>query len=314
MSIFHHSRFEPVSSLVEHKRRLGESVSVVIPALNEAPTVGRIVARIRECLVEREPLVDQIVVIDGASSDDTVTEAARAGAVVHPARDIGPRSDSPDGKGSSMWKALSVIDGTIVVYIDADIVEFGPHFVYGLVGPLLERPAYQWSKAFYRRPLQQGGERVDGHGGRVTEILVRPLLSAWYPDAAAIRQPLSGECAFRTDVLKTLPFSSGYGVELQLLLSMYRRYGMAACAQVDMDVRQHRNRPVAQLSRMSLAILKTFVRFLEDDRRVTLLAPLADTWVGGGPGEQVAIHETLLPPHAEADAGQRLRTVRDDRP
>lgn len=303
MSTFHYSQFEPVSTLVEHKHRLGETVSVVIPALNEAPTIGRIVSCIRGELVERQPLVDHIVVIDGDSTDATATEAARAGATVHAARDLGPLCDVPDGKGTSMWKALSVIDGSIVAYIDADIIEFGPHFVYGLIGPLLEHPAYQWSKAFYDRPLQQGGERIEGHGGRVTEILVRPLLSAWYPDAATIRQPLSGECAFRTKALKTLPFSSGYGVELQLLLGMYRGYGMSACAQVDMDVRRHRNRPVSQLSRMSLAILQTFVRFLEADKRISLLAPLADTWIGGGPGERVSIREVVLPPHEGAARG-----------
>ena len=165
-------------------------------------------------------------------------------------------------------------------------------------------PALQWVKAFYRRPLVLGQAEYDGYGGRVTELLVRPLLSAWYPELAAVRQPLAGECAFRRDVLRELPFSSGYGVETQLLLHMYRRHGLAGLAQVDLETRRHRNRPVAQLALMSFAILRVFFGFLREDKGMGPAGTLSDELVRvtQDAEERVRIGECVLPPAATVPA------------
>jgi glucosyl-3-phosphoglycerate synthase len=203
-----------------------------------------------------------------------------------------------------MWKSLFVARGDIIAFLDADIRDFQPHFVLGVAGPLIVDPALQWVKACYRRPFVLGRAELEGYGGRVTELVVRPLLSAWYPELATVRQPLAGECAFRRDELLQLPFSSGYGVEILLLLQMYRRHGLAGLAQVDLDVRRHRNRPVSQLSLMSFAILRVFFDFLRQDKGMGAAYPLSDelVCVRDGTEERVRVHECVLPPVASVPA------------
>jgi glucosyl-3-phosphoglycerate synthase len=308
---FHHQDFLPLESLARRKAQSGASVSLVLPALNEEGTVGDIVARCRSELVEAVPLLDEIVVVDGGSGDATRQRAREAGATVHQSSRIMPQVSVPEGKGASLWKSLFVTRGDIIVFIDADIANFRSHFVYGLVGALLDSPQLQWVKAFYRRPYVGGEGEQQDQGGRVTEILVRPLLSAWYPELAAVRQPLAGEYAFRREAAEAIPFSSGYGVELQVLLAMYRRCGLERFAQVDMGIRYHRNRPLADLGRMSFAILKAFESHLEREGRIRVAGERSGTMVSLSDDGllRTAVNESLLEP---AESFDRPGRAEDD--
>ncbi|WP_405940441.1 glucosyl-3-phosphoglycerate synthase [Streptomyces sp. NBC_00726] len=231
----------------------GTGVSVVLPALNEAATVGDIVATIRRELMERVPLVDELVVIDSGSTDATAEVARRAGArVVH--RDaILPRLPAVPGKGEVLWRSLLVTSGDILCFIDADLKDFSADFVSGIVGPLLAHPEVQFVKAMYDRPL---GE-LPGQGGRVTELVARPLLNLHWPLLAGFVQPLGGEYAVRRTLLERLPFPVGYGVELGLLVDALHTVGLDALAQVDVGVRVHRHQDGQALGRMAAAIYRT---------------------------------------------------------
>ncbi|WP_406285558.1 glucosyl-3-phosphoglycerate synthase [Streptomyces sp. NBC_00209] len=231
----------------------GTGVSVVLPALNEAATVGDIVATIRRELMERVPLVDELVVIDSGSTDATAEVARRAGArVVH--RDaILPRLPAVPGKGEVLWRSLLVTSGDILCFIDADLKDFSADFVSGIVGPLLAHPEVQFVKAMYDRPL---GE-LAGQGGRVTELVARPLLNLHWPLLAGFVQPLGGEYAVRRTLLERLPFPVGYGVELGLLVDALHTVGLDALAQVDVGVRVHRHQDGQALGRMAAAIYRT---------------------------------------------------------
>ncbi|THA72962.1 glucosyl-3-phosphoglycerate synthase [Streptomyces sp. A0958] len=231
----------------------GTGVSVVLPALNEAETVGDIVATIRRELMEKNRLVDELVVIDSGSTDATAEVARRAGArVVH--RDaILPRLPAVPGKGEVLWRSLLVTSGDILCFIDADLKDFSADFVSGIVGPLLTDPEVQFVKAMYDRPL---GE-VAGQGGRVTELVARPLLNLHWPLLAGFVQPLGGEYAVRRSLLERLPFPVGYGVELGLLVDALHTVGLDALAQVDVGVRVHRHQDGQALGRMAAAIYRT---------------------------------------------------------
>ncbi|MGC5343035.1 glucosyl-3-phosphoglycerate synthase [Streptomyces sp. DT24] len=231
----------------------GATVSVVLPALNEEATVGAIVATIRRELMENIPLVDELVVIDSGSTDATAEVARRAGArVVH--RDtILPRLPASPGKGEVLWRSLLVTSGDIVCFVDADLREFSADFVSGIVGPLLTDPEVQFVKAMYDRPL---GDEA-GQGGRVTELVARPLLNLHWPRLAGFVQPLGGEYAVRRSLLERLPFPVGYGVELGLLVDALHTVGLDALAQVDVGVRKHRHQDGRALGRMAAAIYRT---------------------------------------------------------
>jgi glucosyl-3-phosphoglycerate synthase len=260
---FHHSRYEDPRRLLEAKRRSGASVSLAFPTLNEGQTIGKEILVLKAELMERVPLVDEIAVIDSGSTDDTLAIAARFGARVFSSRDILKPYGSYRGKGENLWKSLFVLRGDIIVWIDADISNIAPRFVYGLVGPLLERAEIGYVKAFYERPLRSVSGIIPSGGGRVTEILVRPLFSLFYPELAGLIQPLAGEYAGRRRLLERLPFSVGYGVEVGHLIDILHQHGIESIAQVDLDRRLHRNQPVAALSRMSFGILNTFLSRLE---------------------------------------------------
>ncbi|MER7004695.1 glucosyl-3-phosphoglycerate synthase [Dactylosporangium sp. NPDC000555] len=225
-------------------------VSVVLPALDEEPTVGEIVTGIRTL----GPIVDELVVIDSGSVDRTAEVAAAAGATVHHRDDILPSTGSRPGKGEVLWKALAVTKGDIVVYVDADLTDFRPHFVTGLLGPLLDDPGTLMVKAFYDRPLL---DLSAAGGGRVTELAARPLLNAHFPELAGVVQPLAGEYAARRTLLESLPFAAGYGVETGLLIDTYRRHGLDAVAQVDLGQRTHGHQDTAALGRMAATIVHT---------------------------------------------------------
>ncbi|MGX1544661.1 glucosyl-3-phosphoglycerate synthase [Streptomyces adustus] len=243
----------PLHKILAAKRARGQSVSVVLPALNEEETVGDIVAVIRHDLMQQVPLVDEIVVVDSGSTDRTSAVAAAAGArVVH--RDaILPRIPAVPGKGEVLWRSLLVTGGDIVCFVDADLREFSSDFVTGIVGPLLTDPDVDLVKAMYDRPL--GG--ASGQGGRVTELMARPLLNMHWPQLAGFVQPLGGEYAARRSLLEQLPFPVGYGVELGMLVDSLHLVGLDALAQVDVGVRKHRHQDGQALGRMAAAIYRT---------------------------------------------------------
>jgi glucosyl-3-phosphoglycerate synthase len=247
--------FDP-DDLVGRKRDQGIGISVCLPARDEEATVGHIVATVRRTLMEAVPLVDEVVVIDDRSTDATAEAAAWEGARVLAVDDILPETGPGHGKGNAMWKSLYATDGDIVCWVDADLRNFGPDFVTGLVGPLLTEPEIAFVKSYYRRPLH--GEPTGG--GRVTELVARPLVSVLFPELAGFIQPLGGEYAGRRDVLEAVPFVEGWGVELGLLVDIVARVGLGATAQVDLGVREHRNRPIDELGAPATAILLTALR------------------------------------------------------
>lgn len=241
------------------KRRRGTRVSLVLPARDEAATVGAIVTRVREELVEAVPLVDEIVVIDSDSTDDTARVARDAGAVVHEAAGIRPDLGDRLGKGEAMWKSLFVTTGDVLVFMDADLTEWGTHFVTGLIGPLLAEDGVDLVKGFYDRPkgsTVKGVHReVPSEGGRVTELVARPLVALHWPELAGVVQPLAGEWAVRRDLFERLSVPHGYAVELAALVDTVRLRGVDAIAQVDLGLRKHGHQPLGDLGAMSLQIL-----------------------------------------------------------
>ncbi|SEB74535.1 glucosyl-3-phosphoglycerate synthase [Streptomyces sp. 2224.1] len=247
----------PLGQLLEAKHQSGRTVSVVLPALDEEATVGAIVAVIRaELMTGPVPLVDELIVLDSGSTDRTAEVAAAAGARVVPRDSVLPRLPALPGKGEVLWRSLLATTGDIVCFIDADLREFSAAFVFGIVGPLLTDPDIQFVKAMYDRPLETGTEGA-GQGGRVTELVARPLLNLHWPQLAGFVQPLGGEYAARRSLLERLPFPVGYGVELGLLVDALHTVGLDALAQVDVGVRKHRHQDGQALGRMAAAIYRT---------------------------------------------------------
>ncbi len=256
---FHHSAFEDLEKLVEEKNRQNLTISLCIPTLNEAKTIGKEIVLFRSELMVRFPLLDEIAVIDSGSADNTLEVAKSFGADTYLASEILPDLENKKGKGENLWKAIYQLKGDIIVYIDADIKNIHPRFVYGLVAPLVYNKTIKYVKAFYDRPLAfSEGIRPSG-GGRVTEILIRPLFSLFFPELSSIIQPLSGEYAVRREVLEKLSFPIGYGVETAHIIDVYREYGMEAFAQTDLDQRVHRNQETISLGKMAFGILQTFL-------------------------------------------------------
>ncbi len=295
---YKYRQFSPPESLISRKRDTRETVSVVIPALNEESTIGPIVSCIVDQLVENTGLVDEIVVMDGNSDDDTAKIAGKAGAKVYNVEELAPRLEVA-GKGCAMWKALTVIGGSIVVYVDADIRNFDERFIYGLVGPILAKSETCFVKACYDRPyVLEDGTIVQGEGGRVTEILVRPLLTSFYPELSGFEQPLAGEYAIRRSLAERIPFVSGYGVELGLLIAINRLCGTGVFAQTSMGTRIHRNRNIQDLGRMSSGILTAALKQMEFDGLVTFSKPIntSDPFVTDSFPKPASVVEQVLPP------------------
>lgn len=258
MKSFHHTDFADPGPLLAVKQSLGLKISACIPTLNEEGTIARIVTCLREALIDRHPLLDELVVIDSGSTDRTRELAAESGATVHLAAEILPGLGPRTGKGENLWKAVHQCRGEILCFLDGDISNIHPRFVLGTVGPLLADPTLAYVKGFYERPLL-AREGVDPRGGgRVTEILVRPLFRRFFPELARLHQPLAGEYAARRQVLERIPFPTGYGVETSHLIDISRLAGADAIAQTDLDERIHRNRSLADLGRMSGQILDAF--------------------------------------------------------
>lgn len=253
LAAFPKGTFEP-EQLAAAKADAGITVSLCIPARNEAATVGNVVAAMRKALMETVPLVDEIVVVDDHSSDDTAALAASAGARVIDARTVLAGHGNGFGKGEALWKSLHESTGDVVAWIDADLVDPDPGFVVGLVGPLVTDPTIQFVKGHYQRPEHDGTG-----GGRVTELLARPLLSQFFPFLSQVAQPLAGEYAGRRTLLEHLPFVVGYGVDVALLIDAWRMAGDAGLAQVDLGIRHHRNRTLDELGPQAMAVAQAIL-------------------------------------------------------
>ena len=238
--------------------KAGRRVSVVLPALDEEETVGAIVRAIVPLTRGDAPLVDELAVVDSGSTDRTIAVATAAGARVVRRTDVVPHLEPLPGKGEVLWRSLAATTGDVIVFIDSDLVDFDPAFVPSLLGPILTRPGVGLVKGFYRRPLRletTDEESLEHGGGRVTELLARPLLNLHVPELAGIVQPLAGEVAARRSLLEALPFPVGYGVEIANLIDAHRLVGLERMAQVDLGTRQNRHQPLAALSRMALEVL-----------------------------------------------------------
>ncbi|MEX2435983.1 MAG: glucosyl-3-phosphoglycerate synthase [Balneolaceae bacterium] len=257
---YHHSEFWDLKKLIKAKEKLGLTISLCLPTLNEEKTIGKEIIIFKSELVERYPLIDEIAVIDSGSEDNTLKVARNYGADTYLASDILPDLEPKKGKGENLWKAIHQLKGDIIVYVDADISNIHPRFVYGLVAPLIYQKQVKYVKAFYDRPLAFSGSVRASGGGRVTEILVRPLFSLFFPELTAIIQPLSGEYAVRREVLEQIAFPIGYGVETSHLIDVHHKFGLEAFAQTDLDKRVHENKPTIALGKMSFGILQTFIK------------------------------------------------------
>jgi len=260
---FHANEFTDLNYLLSLKQKQNLTISLALPALNEEETVGRVIRTIKNILMKRFPLLDEIVLIDSNSTDRTRQIAEKIGVPVYIHQNILPQYGARKGKGEALWKSLYCTRGDIIIWIDTDIVNIHPRFVYGLIAPLLLRPEIDFVKGFYRRPLKVGNKMQAGSGGRVTELTARPLLNLFYPELSGMIQPLSGEYGGRRKVLEQLPFFSGYGVEIGLLIDMLEKFGLRSIAQVDLLERVHHNQPLEALGKMSFAIIQAVIRKLE---------------------------------------------------
>jgi glucosyl-3-phosphoglycerate synthase len=268
---FHRGEFADLAKLVDLKRKQKLSISLGLPALNEAETVGNIIQIVKAKLFDEVPLLDEIVLIDSGSTDDTVKIAEDLGIPVVVHQEILPEQGAFRGKGEALWKSLHVLKGDIIAWVDTDIRNFYPGFVYGLLGPLLRESEIQYVKGFYRRPIKMDGKLVSEGGGRVTELTIRPLFNLFYPALSGMIQPLAGEYAGRRTAFERVPFFTGYGVETGLLIDLLNEFGLNAIAQVDLEERVHRNQTLASLSQMSFAIIQVVVQRLQQKNRIEIM-------------------------------------------
>ncbi len=260
---YHADEFDNLDHLLDLKRKQNVTISLALPALNEEQTVGSVIGTAKKALMERVPLLDEIILIDSNSTDRTREIAQKLEVPVYIHQEILPQYGARRGKGEALWKSVYLTRGDIIVWIDTDIANIHPRFIYGLLGPLLLRPDILFIKGFYRRPLKVGEKIQAEGGGRVTELTARPLLNLFYPELSGVVQPLAGEYGARRSVLEKLPFFSGYGVEIGLLIDTFEKFGLNAIAQVDLKERIHHNQPLEALSKMSFAIIQAVIGKLE---------------------------------------------------
>jgi len=305
---FHHGEFWDLLELVRAKERKGLKISLCIPTLNEEKTIGKEIIIFKSELMDRYPLIDEIAVIDSGSTDKTLEVAAAYGADTYQSAEILPSEGFKRGKGENLWKAIYQLKGDIICYVDADIKNIHPRFATGLVAPLIHHDTMQYVKAFYDRPLAfSQGVRPSG-GGRVTEILVRPLFSLFFPELTALIQPLSGEYAVRRETLHSIPFPIGYGVETSHIIDVYMKHGLEAFGQTDLDQRVHRNQATLDLGKMAFGILQSFLNRMESYGLVDRFPEMSNTFrqfqAEGNRYEQVLkeIVEEERPPMIEIQA------------
>jgi glucosyl-3-phosphoglycerate synthase len=280
---FHHSLYSTQRIAAERK----QSVSVCLPARECAQTVGEIVAAL--VALREAGAIDEVAVVDAASADGTAAVAARAGATVWQEAELMPAYGPVLGKGDAMWRALSVLDGELVCFVDADTESFSAHFATGLLGPLVCESGVSFVKAFYRRPLRQEGVADANGGGRVNRLTARPALALFYPELAGVRQPLAGEVAARRELLEGLSFATGYGVEVAMLIDVWRKLGLDGIAQVDLDEHSNRHQPLSALEPMARTVLATIARRLEQEGRLLDVdGRVAGGGAAAGPGDALA--------------------------
>ncbi|MGW8143177.1 MAG: glucosyl-3-phosphoglycerate synthase [Anaerolineales bacterium] len=268
---YHTREFMNLERLVQIKEEQEVSISLALPALNEEETVGKVIQTVKTALMDQIPLLDEIVLIDSGSEDKTRQIAADLGIPVYIHQEILPEYGAYQGKGEALWKSLYVVNGDIIAWIDTDIKNIDPRFVYGVLGPLLDSPNIRYVKGFYRRPLREGNKTVAGGGGRVTELTARPFINLFFPELSGLIQPLSGEYAGRRSALEKIPFFTGYGVETGLLIDLFDVYGLEGIAQVDLLERIHHNQPLPSLSKMSFVIMQVVFSRLERRYKFHLL-------------------------------------------
>lgn len=276
---FHAREFQDLKRLVELKEKQGLTASLGLPTLNEEKTIGKIIQMVRARFMQQYPLLDEIVVIDSNSTDRTVEIAKSLGVPVVKHPEVLTRFEKwPPGmwhgKGEALWKSLYILRGDLVAWIDTDIVNIHPRFVYGILGPLIREPRLVYVKGFYQRPLRTGGKTEARGGGRVTELTARPLLNLFYPELSGFVQPLSGEYAGRREALERVPFFAGYGVEMGLLIDILGKFGLSRIGQVDLEERVHRNQSITALSKMSFEIIQVVLARVGRARGVELVEEL----------------------------------------
>jgi glucosyl-3-phosphoglycerate synthase len=260
---FHHTDYSP-ASIARALERKGISVSVCLPARECAQTIAAIVTALSK--LREGGVLGEVVVVDAASADGTAAIAREAGASVHQESELMPELGPVLGKGDAMYRALSVLSGDLVCYLDADSDGFSPHFATGLLGPLACEEGVSFVKAFYRRPMGTGTR--DG-GGRVNHLTARPALTLFYPELSGIRQPLAGEVAARRELLEEVPYATGYGVEIAMLIDVWRARGLQEIAQADLEEHRNRHQPLAALVPMAETVLATIARRLSDEGRLS---------------------------------------------
>jgi glucosyl-3-phosphoglycerate synthase len=276
---FHHSHY-PASRIAAERAERGLSVSVCLPARECADTVGQIVGTLAD--LRAQGAIDEVVVVDAASADGTAAVAARAGAIVWQEAELMPSYGAVLGKGDAMWRALSVLDGELVCFLDADTEGFTAHFATGVLGPLVCESGVSFVKGFYRRPVQDSVAFAEG--GRVNHLMARPALELFYPQLAGVRQPLAGEMAARRTLLERLPFTTGYGVEVGMLIDVWREVGLDGMAQVDLEEHRNRHQPLSALTPMAFTVLATIATRLEREGR--LRAPAGAGFSADGEGAE----------------------------
>jgi glucosyl-3-phosphoglycerate synthase len=274
VNTFSSTEFDDLRRLLELKQRQNVTLGLALPSLNEAETIGEIIDMLQHTLVQEVPLLDEIILIDSGSQDRTREIALSLGVPVYVHQEILRQYGSFHGKGEALWKSLYVLESDIIAWVDTDIRNFHSRFVYGVLGPLLREPRLLYSKGFYRRPILQGETLADTGGGRVTELTARPLLNLFYPELSGMVQPLSGEYAGRRSALEQVPFFTGYGVEIGMLIDLLDQHGLNGLAQVDLRQRIHRNQELIPLSKMAFAIIQVVMQRLEQRQRVQLVEPV----------------------------------------
>ncbi len=288
---FHHEDFSGLAAPGAALRDC--TVSLVLPARNVADTIGPILDAVNRLNDRSGGLVSQLVVVDADSPDGTAEVARARGAEVYSENELMAGYGPAQGKGDAMWRSLSVVRGDVVMFADADTSDFGEHFVYGTLGPLLTQPEVQFSKAAYRRPYTTGGQSVADGGGRVTELMAKPLLNFFYPELTGFVQPLAGEFAASAELFRSIPFLTGYGVELGVLIDVLTAVGLSALAQVDIGSRQNRHQPLQDLARMSSTVLRAMARRAQLPERELTDAGAPGVWALRSP--EIYLHAVATP-------------------
>lgn len=271
---FHATEFEDLGKLVELKERQKLTISLGLPTLNEEKTIGKILQLIRRRFIDEFPLLDEVVVIDSNSTDRTVEIAQKMGVPVVRHPEVLTQYEKWRGKGEALWNSLYILRGDLIAWIDTDIINIHPRFVYGILGPLIREPRLVYVKGFYQRPIKTGGKMEARGGGRVTELTARPLINLFYPELSGFVQPLSGEYAGRREALESVPFFAGYGVETGLLIDIWHKFGLDRIGQVDLEERIHRNQSITALSKMAFEIIQVFMLRIGQSRGTELVDEL----------------------------------------